>query len=181
MKEIELKLLEVDKKALSSKLRKLGAEKVFDGKLYALMFDYPDIRLRKSGILIRLRMSGKETCLTMKRKIPMEGVKAAEENELVVSDFKATELLLKSIGLVVTGSVRKRRESYSLGNAIYEFDTIPGIPTYMEIETKDIRHMPRAFRNIGLKIEDAKPWSTRQVLEYYRKISPSASRREASP
>jgi predicted adenylyl cyclase CyaB len=167
MKEIELKFLEVDKRELVRRLLSKGAKLTFSGRMHALMFDYPDKRLRKQGTLIRLRKYGRNIQLTMKKKFSMKDVMAARETEFKISDMKAAETLLKGIGLVQTGETRKWRDSYKLGDAEYEFDTMEGIPTYLEIESDSLPKLRMAIREIGLDMKDAKPWNTRQVLEYY--------------
>jgi adenylate cyclase, class 2 len=168
MREIELKFLEIDKNGLEKKLIAMGGKLTFKGNLESLFFDYEDLGLRRSGVLIRLRKAGDKTYLTMKKKLPMDDVKAAEETELEVGDFYAAKGLLCSIGLNVTGSISKHRTSYCLSGANYEFEKLPGIPTYLEIEADSIAKLRSAVKKIGLDMMDAKPWSTEQVQSYYR-------------
>ena len=51
MREIEVKILAVDRKALERRLRRLGARRVFDGTLRASFFDFKDGRFRRTGKL----------------------------------------------------------------------------------------------------------------------------------
>jgi predicted adenylyl cyclase CyaB len=171
MREIELKFLEIDKRGLVPRLRKLGAQRTFSGRMHALMFDYPDLRLRKAGILIRLRSCGSCVHLTMKRKLSLKAAKGAEETEFAVPDVATARTLLEGIGLVVTGEARKNRESYALGKASYDFDTQKGIPTYLEIEAGTMRDLKIAVKKIGLRWKDGRPWNIRQVEEHYQRLS----------
>ena len=60
MKEIEVKILEINVADVQKRLKELGAQKLFDGELEWVVFDFPDGRLGKEEILVRLRRTGKQ-------------------------------------------------------------------------------------------------------------------------
>lgn len=68
MKEIEAKIMEVSDKDLEPKLISLGAEKIFDNKLYAIFFDTEDFKIRNSDETFRLRKEGPKAFMTHKKR-----------------------------------------------------------------------------------------------------------------
>src|SRR5438128_1943145 len=99
MNEIEGKILEIDVADIEKKLLALGAEKVFDGKLVATIFDFPDKRFSQQEIIVRLRKEGDKTKLTYKKLLNTEKAKVSEEIEVGVEDYSAMEKILLAIGL----------------------------------------------------------------------------------
>lgn len=47
MKEIEAKILEINKEKVMTKLEDLGAKKILDSELIATFYDFEDKRLKK--------------------------------------------------------------------------------------------------------------------------------------
>ena len=70
MKEIEIKILDINPEKIRKKLLELGAEKVFDGEVHVISFDLPDERLNKAGQHLRVRKVGKQVELCLKCKNP---------------------------------------------------------------------------------------------------------------
>jgi len=173
MKEIEVKILEVDKKALSKKLVSLGAKKVFDGELLSLFFDYGDNRLKDSGNTLRVRKEGKESFLYLKSFISDSDVKTREELCVKVDDVSAAESILSRLGLKPDGKLLKHRISYSLGEVKIEFDKFleeyAFVPEFLEIEGPDSEAIFEAAKKLGYAKDDCKPWTFRQLVEHYKK------------
>ena len=53
MKEIEVKIINIDKKDVEKKLVKLGAKKVFAGNLINALYDFKDRRLDKNSFILK--------------------------------------------------------------------------------------------------------------------------------
>ena len=70
MNEVEVKILNINRKEIEKKLVALGAKKVFDDKVSALFFDSDEKEVRHNNKQLRLRTEGKKAVLTIKRKIP---------------------------------------------------------------------------------------------------------------
>ena len=68
MLEIEAKILEIDKKDLETKLRRLGAKKTRERKVESQFFDFSKNSLRKKGTILRLRLDGKRQCLLLRKR-----------------------------------------------------------------------------------------------------------------
>ncbi len=171
MKEIEVKIMEVSHKDLEPKLISLGAEKIFDDELYAIFFDTEDSKIRNSNETFRLRKEGSKAFMTHKKKIPSESVKIREETEIEVSDFDNARKLIISLGFKEFASIRKRRVSYKLADIRFEFDTFLDeydfVPEFLEIEVEDINEIYKYVELLGFSKEDCKPWSDKEVIEYY--------------
>ncbi len=75
------------------------------------------------------------------------------------------------MGFKEFASIRKRRISYKLDNVRFEFDTFLGeydfVPEFLEIEAKDTNEIYKYAELLGFSKEDCKPWSDKEVIEYY--------------
>ncbi len=173
MKEIEVKILYVDKKALSKRLLSLGAKKVFDGELMSLFFDYKDNRLKDSGNTLRIRKEGKESFLYLKSFISDSDVKTCEELCVKVDDISAAESILLRLGLKPDGKLLKHRTSYALGEIKVEFDRYleeyAFVPEFLEIEGPDAEAIFKMAKKLGYSKDDCKPWTSSQLVEHYEK------------
>ncbi len=169
MTEVEAKILEVDKEKLIEQLKLLGAKEVFDGEIDAHYYDTPDRILKKEKKTLRLRKEGDQAVLTSKKSINRDKAKIEEEYEIEMNDFEETEKILNNIGFVEFAQQPKHRTSLHLGNICFEFDTLPGIPTFLEIEAPTIEDIEQYTKKLGFKKEDLKPWTGKDVLKHYKK------------
>jgi adenylate cyclase, class 2 len=169
MREVEVKFLEVNVDEIVNILQSLGAKKIFEGEVIPSFFDYPDHRLKNEKKLLRLRKKGELVELTFKHKHEKTTAKIADETEVMVTDFYKMKKILEHIGLVEVKRRPKMRTSYQLGDYHYEFDTYEGLPTFLEIEAKNMHDLHAAVEAIGLSMKEAKAWSGRQVLDHYKR------------
>ena len=173
MKEVEVKILEVNTNDIEQKLTLLGAKKTFDGEIKALLFDFDNNSIRDNKKLVRLRSLGNKHFLTTKTPVSNEKAKVEEEHEIEVSDFDKTKLILESLGLKVVESVVKHRASYLLNDVNFEFDKHLGehsiIPEYLEIEAKDVETVYEYVSLLGLKKEQCSSMNSTEVYGYYKK------------
>ncbi|MFH1316815.1 MAG: CYTH domain-containing protein [Candidatus Woesearchaeota archaeon] len=68
MKEIEVNIIEIDKDEIIKKLLDLRAEKVFEGDIYAIHYDFKDNSLKIDKSFVRLRKRGDKSFLAYKKK-----------------------------------------------------------------------------------------------------------------
>jgi len=169
MKEIEVKLLEIKKDEIIKKLEEMGAEKVSDGEMNVLIYDFPDERLTGNGDLVRLRGYEGDSILAFKRKISKGSTKIMAEYEVKIDNYENMKDILKELGLKILRDYSKHRTSYKLGDVHFDIDTIPGIPTFMEIEAPDEETVKEFVVKLGFSLEDARPWTGKDLLKYYRK------------
>lgn len=169
MKETEVKFLEINKKEIIRKLARLGAKKVFEGDIEAYFFDYPDKRLNKRGKILRLRKKSKEIEFNLKQNMIVTAAKNVDETEVNISDFELMKKILESIGLEISHTLpKKHRTSYSLNDLHFEIEKYKGIPAFLEIESDSEEKLKKAARLLGLDMKDAKSWTQKEVLEYYK-------------
>lgn len=168
MEEIEVKILDVDVKATIGKLEKLGAKKVHEANQKFILYDYPDNRLKQEGKVLRLRENGKKIEMTLKERVSKDKSKIMIEHETNISDMETAKKILSSLGIVEIWKGEKHRISYKIDNVEFEFDTIPGIPTYLEIEAPDEKTLFEYVKKLGFDESDAKPWTYKDVLQHYQ-------------
>jgi len=169
MQEIEVKILEIDTKKVIAKLKELGARKVFEGQMDVCYYDFKDHSLSDNGKILRLRTKGQKSEFTVKRKMGKAEAKVMEEYEVTVNDFAAMQTILQEIGLKKLQSATKHRASYALGKIHFEFDTIPGLPTFLEVEAPTMDELKSVIKKIGFTMGDTKPWSGKDVVRHYGK------------
>ncbi|MEM8892205.1 MAG: class IV adenylate cyclase [Bacteroidota bacterium] len=172
MKEIEVKILEIDRKALVSRLEELGAEKSFDGEMLALFFDTEEGNIYKSGDVLRLRKEGEETVLTYKKFISQEEAKIMEEFETSIGDIVQMRAILDLLNFKVTKKTRKFRTQYELGDTHVVIDNyqdeLEAIPEFMEIEAPGMERISEVLELLGYSVEDCKSWHTYDLIKHYK-------------
>jgi len=174
MREVEIKILEIDRPAAVSKLEALGARMVFDDEIHALYYDTAGSTMRARGIALRLRREGRKAVLTVKRDLPDKEAKVREEQEVEVSDFSVMRQMLESLGLTVWLEMKKHRTSYALPGIHFEFDryfdNYSHIPEFLEIEGPDIESICQYASLLGYTRQDCRPWDAVQVARHYAEL-----------
>lgn len=179
MHETEVKVIGIDKKAIVKKLLALGAEKYFEGEIYAVSFDFPDKSIRSATRTFRLRTKGNKCYLTFKAPVDNPDAKTREELEVEVSDFNIMKKILESLNLKQWRDVRKTRVSYSLPGILFEFDKYHDdfefIPEFMEIEVlaendeEAVKTIFKYAEKLGILKGDCKPWTLNDLVKHYKK------------
>jgi len=169
LREIEAKILEVDRKKLEAELRRIGAKKIGERKVESQFFDFPKDSLKRKGMVLRLRLDGKKTMLAVKKKRGKARLKELDEFEVEVSDFGEVRRMLLLLGLKETRAITKRRTSFKLGRAGIEIDKIPGIPCFAEIEAPSEKQVVAVAKKLGFSEKQLLPWNMFDVLRHYGK------------
>lgn len=169
MQEVEVKILNIDRKRIEQKLRFLGAEKYFEGEIHALFFDFPTQSITNSQGMLRLRRIGERTELTFKDAISSAETKVRNEREIEVSDFDTTKKILESLGLSVWLEMKKHRTTYSLPDARFELDKhhdqYEFVPEFLEIEASDPDTVYKYAQLLGFEEKDLKPWTILDIVK----------------
>lgn len=137
-KEYEAKFLEVDQKLLKEKLIKIGAKKVQDRTKYVRsVFSLCNSKIRGYA---RVRDEGNG--VTMTSKI-YNNPDFPDEYEVKISeDFKTGRNFLKSLNLEEMAFQESYREKWSHPKAHeITFDTLPGLPVYMEVDCDTLENL----------------------------------------
>lgn len=169
MDEIEIKVIEVEKAKILGALRKLGAQKVCEGKQYTAIFDFPDLRLKNNKEVLRLREFGGRKFMTFKRLISDKGVKRSKEVETDLVDLGQTEKILLELGLRKVTEFTSEREKYTIGDTLFEFQRYEGIPEYMEIEARSPEVISDYLSKLKISRDTVKTWGGMQLFRYYGK------------
>jgi len=171
MKEIEVKILEVNRSKTEQILSRLGAKKIYDDEILTLFFDFEDRRIVNAKNVLRLRVEQDKTELTYKKVHITKTAKTAEEYSVDVSSLENMKRILENLGLSTIESLQKRRVSYNLDGARFDFDCYRGdysyIPEFLEIEAENIDLIYEYAAQLGFKAEDCFPWSTIELIKHY--------------
>jgi len=172
MKEIEVKILEVNVEEVVRHLKELHAEKTFEGELDVIFYDYPDQYFKKQNKRLRLRRGGDIVELTFKKKLSekTDKVAVAEEFQVEVTDFETMRTILGELNMVEVRHYKKRRQTWALRSEkmVFTVDVLmEGIPAFMEIEGPSEEIVYEWVRRFGFQDADARAWSGSDVLRHY--------------
>jgi adenylate cyclase class 2 len=134
------------------RLSAIGAKRAGEEFEENTLFAGDSIDLSRS--VLRLRRVGKRAILTYKERFPSRSdIKHQREDETVISDAEAMELILEGIGFTAALVYEKRRETWKLGKTEIVIDELP-FGLFMEIEgtEQDIREIESKL-SIKLKAE----------------------------
>jgi len=169
MEEIEVKILNINRKEIEEKLGLMGAKKVFDGEVHASFFDFQDRSIRNNKKTMRLRKVGDKAFLTFKVPVHHKDVHIREEFETEVASFNETKKILEEIGLSKWLDMKKHRVSYVIDDVRFEFDKhldqYDFVPEFLEIEAKNIETIYKYVELLGFKKEDCKPWTILDIVK----------------
>ena len=168
MNEVELKFLEIDTEAIRQKIILLGAKKVFDGVMKAAYLDNEAGDIKKTNRVVRIRTEGEKVVLAYKEPQESTFASSSKETEITVSDYDVTKALFAKLGFTPSREYEKHRESYKLEGYSFELDTIPGIPTFLELEATSEDAIIQICAKLELDITDGKDWNCFVVQDYYK-------------
>ena len=169
-REIEVKIQIDSPRRAAARLRSLGAilhrKRHFEDNF---VFDYRDGRIRKSGSLLRVRISGvRQGTLTFKgpRRI-LGGAKSRLELESELTDGPALIQVLHRIGMRCAFRYQKQRTVFLRGSLLIMVDETP-IGSYLEIEGKPDRIESFAAR-LGCGRKDFITRTYYELFQSYRR------------
>jgi len=166
--EIEVKILNINKADVVRTLHALGAKKTFEGTVHSYFYDFDDKRLGHEDKILRIRMLGQTALLTLKKRVSKKKAKIMHEHEIRVSDRDILMSILSDLGLSVWDADKKTRTSYELDTVHVDIDTIPGIPSFLEIEAPNLQTLKDYVKKLGFSMKHAKPWSRQDLLDHYQ-------------
>lgn len=163
-KEIEIRILNIDKEKFIKNITKLGAKKASESLQKRYVYDFKPSALNK---WIRLRTNDKKTTLTIKEVLDKNVIDGTNELEIIVSDFDKTNLILKELGYTPRNYQENYREIYYLNKVEISIDTWPLIPTYVELEAKKEKDIKSLLKLIDYEEENL---TTFDVTSIYNDI-----------
>jgi len=165
--EIEAKFLEVDINKLRKKIKENGGKRIHKMVMYKR---YVFNLLNKEKGYIRTRDENGRITITLKKyikdsKFPME-YEILLDKKSTIDDAK--DLLLAQ-GYKIKAYHETLREKWSIdGCPEIAIDTLPGIPTYVELDCNNENDIKKVSKLLGFDMKDAKygPY-VNQYIDYY--------------
>jgi len=164
--EFETRFLDIDKTDFISKITALGAIDKGEFKLSEFIFYDKELTWLSGNQFIRLRQKGEDITLTYKKHIG-HGVDSAQETEFKVSSVEKTKEFLENIGFLNYRTVEKIRHTFELDGVIFDIDTWPKIPTYVELEGESIEALLKMAERVGLDWNKRFDQDPRFVFKHY--------------
>jgi len=166
--EIEAKFMEIDINKIRKLLKENGGKKIHKMVMYK-RYVFNLLNNNEKGF-IRIRDENGRITITLK-KYPKNS-KFAMEYEILLdkkSSLEDAKEFLLAQGYIIKAYQETLREKWSLdGCPEIAIDTIPGIPTYIELECKNEEIIKKVAKKLGLNYKDAKYGSfVNQYIDYY--------------
>ena len=155
MKEIEVKIRNINKDEIVSKIEKLGATKIFTGKVIDYRFDTPDRDLSRQGKALRIRQKGRYIYLNVKgKKKSVQNVVGRDEIGVKISNFKTMHRILNDLGYIKIFELNKYRTEYRLDDITFDIDEYVGLDPILEIESTSYEKVEKYTKKLGIKEKD---------------------------
>ncbi|MFZ2522807.1 MAG: class IV adenylate cyclase [Minisyncoccia bacterium] len=171
--EIEVIFLDIYKDVIEKKLIEIGAKKVKDIFYRHASFDYPDYRLNKDNSWIRLRDEDGEVVLAYKKRFGVTSQDGStndagmEEIEFTVGSYENTKTFLGKVGFVEKHEAEKKRTRWVKGSTVFDIDTWPELPTFLEIEAESWEDISTAEKELDLEEKNRKICSVNQIYKMH--------------
>jgi adenylate cyclase class 2 len=167
MKEIEARFLEIDMDDLRNKLKKIGAKRIHDMRLYRRqMFELCTNYMKGYA-----RIRDENGIITATVKTYPKGQKYANEYEVALREgttFEEGVVFMESTGLKKIAYHETIREKWKTKNGVeVTFDIIPGLPAYTEIEAKGEKEMKDISAKLGFDMSNATYGAYGLLFEHY--------------
>ena len=144
--EIEVRLLDIDKEDLISKLEKNNAK--FIGNWHQIRYVY-DFNPKQDNKWIRLRTNGITTTLTIK-EVKDKSALGTKELEIEVSSIEDADKILEQLGYRKRSVQENKRIRYILNDVEIDIDTWPYLDTYVEFEGNSEEQIKEVLEILGL-------------------------------
>jgi adenylate cyclase class 2 len=161
--EYEAKFLSADVEGLQTKLKTLGAVQAFPRTLLTRKIFENDAL--DGGTWIRLRDEGTRSTLTLKQVTDSTTIDGTTEIETEVADPGAMAEILARLGLAEVRYQENYREEWRWGEVAFDFDTWPGLSTFVEIEGPNQAAVRQAAATLGLDYSQARFGSVDEIYK----------------
>jgi adenylate cyclase class 2 len=165
MEEIEAKFLDININKLRKLIKKNGGKKIHKMMLYErYVFK---LQTGENGY-IRTRQENGKVTITIK-KYPKDSKYAIESEIEINSSLEEAKNFLLAGGFHIKAYQQTLREKWQInGCPEIAIDTIPGIPTYVELECNNEKEIKRVAKLLELDFNKAEYGAyDKQFLDYY--------------
>lgn len=178
MKELEVKILNIDLEKMEEKIKALGGRLIAKELQVNTLIDTKDnyieknldsyVRIRETKSLLKNNI---KYTLTMKKNIVREGIRENIETNVDISDKEAMIHILETLGYYVLEEGYKERTSYILNGARLDLDkwdkdTYPY--GYMEVEVQHEDELQDIVNLLSIEEENI---STKSILELRNELN----------
>ena len=171
MKEVEVKVRNIDKRKILERIDKLGAIKNFSGKVIDFRFDTPDRRLSKQGKALRIRQKGRHIYLNLKgKKKSIENITGRDEIGVRILNLKIMHKILNELGYIKIFELSKYRTEYKLEDVKFDIDEYIGMKPILEIESTSHEKVEKYLEILEIEGEDIGRVYIREILAAKRKF-----------
>lgn len=170
MKEVEVKVRNISKEDIIKKVEKLGAIKIFTGRVIDYRFDTPDKLLSKQGKALRVRQKGKYFFLNLKgKKKSIKNITGRDEIGVKISNFKIMARILSELGYVKIFELNKYRTEYRLDDVNFDIDEYIGMDPILEIESDSYDVVQKYMKELEINKKDVGRLYIREILAAKKK------------
>ena len=170
MKEVEVKIRNINKDEIVNKIVELGARKVFSGKVVDFRFDTPERDLSRQGKALRIRQKGKYIYLNLKgKKKSRESIIGRDEIGVKISNFKVMQRILHELGFIKIFELIKYRTEYRIDDVNFDIDEYIGLDPILEIESDSYEKVENYIAELGIEEVDIGRVYIREILAAKRK------------
>ena len=172
MKEVELKVRNIDKQEIIEKITQIGAVRIFSGKVIDFRFDTPDRDLSRQGKALRIRQKGSHVYLNLKgKKKSKESIIGRDEIGVKISNFKTMQRILHELGYIKIFELVKYRTQFRYKDITFDIDEYAGLDPILEIESDSYEKVRKYVDLLEIQEEDIGRVYIREILEAKRTIS----------
>lgn len=171
-KEIEISVLEIDKSKTIAKLKVLGAKQTQKELLKVYWYCYIGDNPEDLPWFLRVRSySDKKFEVTWKSRSRKDShSRSHKEINFIVNNIHEIKEFFEAIGMEMYAHQEKERISFTLKDWKFDIDTYPNIPTYIEIEGINNKHIQEALKLLGLQNNPIWNQGERLLIDnYYHK------------
>lgn len=167
MKEIEVKILNVDLRRVKQSLEELGAKSVLRPTLLReWYFRIPGISEDERNFYsLRLRTEGKKNVLAAKIRKEDKRYHINKEVEIEVSDTAGTKTLLALLGFSIFRQREKIRQVYCLDSIKIAIDQYPRVKPYIEIEGGKKSDIMSFVKKLGYSTSDTTNKTATEIIK----------------
>ncbi len=152
MKEIEVKILDIEPSNIRKILKNSGAE--FIKKVFQKNYLYKNKYTKHRDLTVRIRLEDNQAILTVKSKAEfIRGLKVREENETEIGCFKTAQKIMGMLGLENVSMSEIKREYWKLNNCSIEICKMANIPQFLELEGSE-KNIQKTVKTLGYSTKD---------------------------
>lgn len=170
MKEVEVKVRNIEKAEIVKKIEHLGAKRIFGGKVIDFRFDTPERDLSRQGKALRIRQKGKYIYLNLKgKKKSIENITGRDEIGVKISNFRIMHRILNELGYIKIFELSKYRTEYRLDDITFDIDEYFGLDPILEIESDSYEKVQEYIDKLGIEEQDIGRVYIREILAAKKK------------